>query len=140
MVGIALSRVLSTAITVVFSPDCVLDIVLPATTVVIVIILKEVSYGISSCYEFYKKKLFIAFCFRRILSMQIILFFLLILISMNFIKELILNIFFLRCIFSWCLFEARSVYLQMLIFSQFHFIIKWIFTFFLIKSSWMRYV
>lgn len=75
MVGIALSRVLSTAITVVFSPDCVLDIVLPATTVVIVIILKEVSYGISSCYEFYKKKLFIAFCFRRILSMQIILFF-----------------------------------------------------------------
>lgn len=100
MVGIALSRVLSTAITVVFSPDCVLDIVLPATTVVIVIILKEVSYGISSCYEFYKKKkLFIAFCFRRILSMQIILF-LLILISMNFIKELILNIFFLRCIFS----------------------------------------
>lgn len=123
MVGIALSRVLSTAITVVFSPDCVLDIVLPATTVVIVIILKEVSYGISSCYEFYKKKLFIAFCFRRILSMQIILFF------ANshkyeFYKRTYFKHFFLTMYNFLMLFEAISVYLQMLIFSQFHFIIK----------------
>lgn len=92
MVGIALSRVLSTAITVVFSPDCVLDIVLPATTVAIVIILKEVSYCIFYCYGFYKKKVIISFCLRRILFMNTICF-LLILICLNFIIELILIFF-----------------------------------------------
>lgn len=115
MVGIALSRVLSTAITVVFSPDCVLDIVLPATTVAIVIILKEVSYGIFPCYDFYKKKLIIAFCFRRILFMHTISF-LLILICLNFIIELILNIFFFRCFFLDVFFKASSFYFSNVIF------------------------
>lgn len=89
-----------------------------------------------SCYEFYKKRLIIAFSFRRISIMHTISF-LLILICWDFIIELILKLFFLRCIFPDVYFKQDLFTSPMLIFIQFHCIIKWIFTFFAIKSSWM---